>query len=434
MKTLRSKSCILSMGIVVCVATFLIFFRWTDFVTSVPPYIYPCIQNGTWGKHVHPSQSDTLGVENWPRHQLDDSDPLNVPYTVHYLWCGDAEAKFRFKDYLSLTSVVRVLQPVKVILHYTVLPRDDSYNTWSTWFAMSTPALHLQQLKDTSIPCGSEEMLDAVLAILEPQGGIFVGQGVILARAPTDFNTVSLATHFSDSPDKTRGVLYANRRFPDPDTRLQLLELILSSPASCVSEDDYNQDIEEDPFCISLSDSVLYPKDIMFSETRFAQLARWLFYGKRAPVVIKKDPDNLIPRISHYIKLSGQNEYSSELNFNHFLNMLSALYIGGFRHVYLHAEEEPRGQWWEELQSESVTWVKIEPIDTVFRQDIRQKAHVSDVIRCCATGESAIHPGLKTTDVRWGIPGPPLRSHCKKCSPSIRQNQNSSLLYSQHKT
>jgi len=46
-----------------------------------------------------------------------------VPPDVHFLWCG--ERWFEFKNYLSVMSVRRAMQPDKIYIHYEKLPPLD---------------------------------------------------------------------------------------------------------------------------------------------------------------------------------------------------------------------------------------------------------------------------------------------------------------------
>ena len=63
-------------------------------------------------------------------HYLKSGDNFQVPRTVHYLWCGSKQ--FRFQHYLGLLSAIRLLQPLKIVFHYTHLPVVDTqwYNVW----------------------------------------------------------------------------------------------------------------------------------------------------------------------------------------------------------------------------------------------------------------------------------------------------------------
>nr|KAG5708630.1 hypothetical protein BaRGS_034847 [Batillaria attramentaria] len=51
---------------------------------------------------------------------------------------------------------------------------------------------------------------------------------------------------------------------------------------------------------------------------------------------------------------------SNRFQFLHFLSVLSALHVGGFEHVYVHGEVRPEGRWWDELNEENVTFVRLE--------------------------------------------------------------------------
>jgi len=49
--------------------------------------------------------------------------PDLVPPDVHFIWCG--ERWFEFKNYLSVMSVRRAIQPDKIYIHYENTPPPD---------------------------------------------------------------------------------------------------------------------------------------------------------------------------------------------------------------------------------------------------------------------------------------------------------------------
>ena len=93
----------------------------------------------------------------------------------------------------------------------------------------------------------------------------------------------------------------------------------------------------------------------------------------------------LIPRIAHYVWLVSRNAMfgGNELQLTHFVSVLSALYVGGFRHVYVHGDREPAGALWEDLRKENVTFVRAARPETIFQTDVRNSGpeHLSDILR-----------------------------------------------------
>ena len=74
---------------------------------------------------------------------------MQVVRTVHYIWCGEKRT-FRFCDYLSVLSALRVLRPLKLVFHFTHMPVTDLYNSW---FQVST-----QMLGGPVLPLGSGQL------------------------------------------------------------------------------------------------------------------------------------------------------------------------------------------------------------------------------------------------------------------------------------
>ncbi|XP_070210229.1 uncharacterized protein [Littorina saxatilis] len=230
----------------------------------------------------------------------------------------------------------------------------------------------------TSTPCTSEKLFDFVIDnFFSQDGGIFIGESVILTRSPRDLDDVSVVWSASGiSSAATNGVMIVKKRI---DGNI-LKRLVERSKRKCTSADEYNSKRSEWD-CITV-ESNLYPRDVWATLTPFAELARWLYYGRRAPFLVPRSQTEVIPRIAHCIWLASDKKMFSQLQLTHFISVLSALYVGGFRHVYVHGDREPGGVLWEDLRTENVTFVKTEKPETVFQTHVnRVPEHISDILR-----------------------------------------------------
>ena len=61
--------------------------------------------------------------------------------------------------------------------------------------------------------------------------------------------------------------------------------------------------------------------------------------------------------------------------------VLSALYLGGFQHVYIHVDREPTGRWWQSLKTENITVLTLQRPNFVYQQKLLLITHFSDVSR-----------------------------------------------------
>ncbi|XP_059172907.1 uncharacterized protein LOC131953640 [Physella acuta] len=68
-------------------------------------------------------------------------------------------------------------------------------------------------------------------------------------------------------------------------------------------------------------------------------------------------------------------------DFQSYLSVLSALYVGGFQRVFVHGDTRPSGHWWDRLQGENLTFVHVETTETVYQQAVNVLAHKADVLR-----------------------------------------------------
>lgn len=263
----------------------------------------------------------------------------------------------------------------------------------------SLPHLVLQPLPRDSPPCGSRDLLYGMLHLLQREGGgVLLGANVILARLPRLPDLHRRGVWFAFSPqlnpdagsgrlDFTRGVVIATKDF-DEDARQSYMRQIVSSSSAvpqCVTPaafDSHAPDSEENAPCVAFHDKPdVYPVGIMYANSSFGQLARWMFYGTRSPMHPRTKQGAPIPRISHVIWFSPDSGAPSTMEFYQYLTVLSALYVGGFHHVYVHGNAGFSGPWWQRLKGENVTFVWMEEPEMVYQQEVKNPSHKSDVTR-----------------------------------------------------
>ncbi|KAK7092377.1 hypothetical protein V1264_008128 [Littorina saxatilis] len=329
------------------------------------------------------------GHQPWPELTLDLDKPGQVPGTVHYLWCK--EAHLGFHHYLGILSAIRHLQPLKIVVHFHQLPLldHDMYYTWFLELKQSFPGLVLRPLSSDAPKCWSRDMLLHALSFLEQDGGVLLGSNVIISRLPRDIHKRTFWFAFSPPPvdtnhtDFTRGVVIARDGF-DEQKKLDYAQTILQTKPACVTPEQFDAhepDSASNAHCVHFNDKPdIYPVGIMYTNSSFGQLARWLFYGTRSPMHPKTELGDPIPRITHLIWFSPSSE-PYQMEFYQFLTVLSALYVGGFYHAYIHGNAGFRGPWWSRLEKENVTFVFMDMPEMVYQQRVLIPSHQSDVTR-----------------------------------------------------
>ncbi|XP_076444366.1 uncharacterized protein LOC143282562 [Babylonia areolata] len=299
---------------------------------------------------------------------------VHVPPTVHYVWC-QSNKEFRFQHYLGLLSVLRLLQPLKIVFHYLELPAIDRlwYHVWFWELKQSFASLELRRLEKNQRNCDAKNLLDTAFGVLASRGGFYIGPNVVLTRFPKDIVSKPFWVGMTGA---TPGVLFVRDSFNN-DKKLEFIKRAVSEAKTCGDVDAYNQaGALSGPPCVLLTNEIR-PKDIVTAVTPFAEMARWLYYGKR------KSNTSSIPRIAHmtWLDPSGGGQKKRPFHFFHFLSVLSALHVAGLRHVYVHGDVSPDGEWWERLRGENITFVPVEAISQVYQQFVRLAAHRSDIVR-----------------------------------------------------
>ncbi|KAH9504518.1 hypothetical protein Btru_063014 [Bulinus truncatus] len=326
--------------------------------TESPPAVWTMTQTAVLSLY-----RDVYGQESWPGVEANLTSPLRACPIAHFYWCG--KKIFRFEDYLGILSVIRVMRPQSMMFHYNSLPvtDDNLYHTWFLELTQSVPNLVLRHTHSNPA-CGSRDALAFGLRQLAREGGVYVSERTLLTRELQEAWSREFYFYSFQRADLThdlsQGIFASRNGFPD-ETVDDMVEEMLKSNRTCYTVEDYENlpvessiQINTAP-CIVLTES-LYPKDIWNGTTRFAELARWMFYGKRSRLEVQRETNEPIPRVSHVVWL--RDNRSEEFQFLHYLSIISAIHVAGFDRVYVHGEARPTGSWWDRLPTDKVTFVK----------------------------------------------------------------------------
>ncbi|XP_055871543.1 uncharacterized protein LOC129923638 [Biomphalaria glabrata] len=340
--------------------------------------------------------------------------PEDIPNTVHFTWCGSK--KFRFADSIGFLSFVRLLRPVKIIFHYNELPKFSLYDMWFQELRQSLPQLVLRHT-NKQLRCGTIDSLNFALEQLAASvgGGIYFGERAALTYIPESWKQLDQLTYMvAGSVSSEQMIVYSKFGLINKTSTFEMYrEEILNKTYHCVNLEQFNKQMEQysqvpqfDKYIISpclVLPEKIYPENIINVSSPFAEVARTFFYGTPRLMGAKQsqDPNDVIPAISHYISLAKDNK-SVEWTFSHYMSILSALYVGGFQRVYVHGDQVPVGEWWRRLQTENVTFVFIENIETVYQQKVRVLAHQSDILRSLILMKYG--GAYQDRDVIWGNP------------------------------
>ncbi|CAL1530271.1 unnamed protein product [Lymnaea stagnalis] len=325
-----------------------------------------------------------------------DIDPGDLPNTAHYVWCGSK--LFLYENYLSVLSIVRVYRPMKIVFHFNQLPTViNLYNSWFQELRQSLPYLVLRQTSSV-LRCNSSDSLNFGLEQLASSigGGIYFGERAILTYVPRKWkqeNFLTYLTHGTNSSDEV--IIFARYGLVDHKVTLeQFKENVFNVSYECLSVDKFNEvmtqlillkpnEISDNLSPCLIAPKQLYPEKIINNTTPFGGVARNLHYGTSELMAAQpgKDPNDLIPAISHQISLNPEPGKPVVWTFQHYLSVLSALYVGGFHRVFVHGDIPPTGVWWNKLQGENVTFVYMDNMETIYQQKASVLAHQSDALR-----------------------------------------------------
>ncbi|KAL3877504.1 hypothetical protein ACJMK2_035203 [Sinanodonta woodiana] len=303
---------------------------------------------------------------------------LKIPNIVHVVFC---EKKFKFKHYVSLFSVWKVLRPFRIIMHIQGSMISDRHG-YSIWFKRANDLIpNIEPI------CHNDTGPEETSCIRLGTGSLFL-YGGILATLETVF-LVPILEHsyeeninvgYTDSaPSKVSFIAAPSgsnilKKLQQPN--FQTKKLDLSNLYQCDTIDKNFSVKTLTPVCLHLSFE-LSPKDIFNLDNEFGSIIRNLVYGTKELLRPKKLKNNLIPKIVHYVWLGG-----NEITFPMYLSFLSTVKIIMPHRIYIHCDIQPRGIFWDKIMSvNGVVFVEYGPIHFVFGKRITSIQDEINVVR-----------------------------------------------------
>jgi hypothetical protein len=313
-----------------------------------------------------------------------------VKPNVHIVWCG--RRWFEFRMYLSVVSIIRAVQPDKVLFHYEHYPPIDKnmYNLWLDDLKHDYQFFEAHEMGGGmgDVLCHSDHdtKLAGIGELLGDVGGIYITEGTWILDFPAAWRQgdilMALDEHFEGFLMVRGGIV--SKQKPLPQVLKQPGDYNVSQH-SCSSVHHVYQGVTAD--CIVVRGGkfeTIYPMDYVYVDNDpFAAILRKLFYGSEK--IHKPEPDHssLVPNIGHMIWIGG-----GEMDFVFFLSLLSMLYVVKVDVLYIHGDQPPTGEYWARVCAlpavrGRVKLVTRDPPSLVYQGAIEPwyRALMSDIIR-----------------------------------------------------
>ncbi len=319
--------------------------------------------------------------------------PQMVPTNVNYLWCGE-NRWFEFNHYLSVLSVLKNLQPDRVVIHYQHPPARDKmlYNLWLDDLKRDYPFFILQPMSARLLEyCAGDAMLKRriVLELLNVDGGFFLAENTwLLNITPQDKlqdMEIALSTDngaFDGFAMMRAGLLDNNRteesvmtsgQYRVKQSQCGLVHHVYNAnglPIRCVIVKGAKYDR-------------FWPMHIWDLDDPFGRLARKIFYGTEK--ILKPEPsyDTLVPNIAHMVWIGG-----GQMDFVFYLSVLSLLFVAKVDTVFIHGDLPIPGDYWQTLTTydrtkDRVRFITRSPPSMIYQGVIEPwyRSLMSDLIR-----------------------------------------------------
>ncbi|CAH1790243.1 unnamed protein product [Owenia fusiformis] len=308
--------------------------------------------------------------------------PGLTPPIVYYIWCG--RYWFEFQNYLSMRSVIKYIQPDKIILYYNHIPRIDIklYNDWLDVIREEFPFITLRKMKIQKFDACDNDLKLRSFAheVMSKTGGIFVDRTTIFTRTPHELRRHNLVEALT--PKGGFMMIRPTHHKAFFQSKLQANENIkVKCGASTLTKYGVVKTIYYSPklYCLTMPKNLTYifPKDIWGLDSEFGEIARTIFYGKPDIPVAKPSYETLVPNIAHMVWMGG-----GEMDYLFYLSVLSVLHIVKVDNLYIHGDKEPTGPLWKKVKhDERIILIYRDLPETIYKSNVELLPHVSDIFR-----------------------------------------------------
>ncbi|XP_076459348.1 uncharacterized protein LOC143292713 [Babylonia areolata] len=326
-----------------------------------------------------------------------------VPNQVFFVWCQNGT--FAFKDYLSVLSAWKLMEPDVLEIHH--MPTDvmgtDNYNQWLLELNGTVPAFRVEVVEREGVNI-CDNPLHYAFGVLSDRGGVYIDFSTVLLRSlhhlrnrtlsvglnehggaafvmsKKDFSTKvrRVIEEHSYSAARTLSTLRAYAEYDDLCPSLSSLSVV---PRGALSE----------KLCVVLcSDLKPAPLDLHHIQNPDLTILRDLHYaelGKEADcsdmdmdtdeVASAQEKESSIPFIVHYVWFN-----KAEFSFRMYLSFLSTVHVAKARRVFIHCDKQLGGHYWQEVSSHPlVTVVYREMPHYIYGRRVLYIQHFSDVVR-----------------------------------------------------
>ena len=299
------------------------------------------------------------------RHNNTQPKNINVPMIVHFVWC--LRSGFRFNNYLSVLSVIKHLDPDKLIFHYSALPKVDffNYNTWFDTLSDNIAVLTLSTFAHAGVCNSTDTKRIFIGEILNDVGGIYVEETTVFTRNmehlyDADEVIVKLGV------DGGGYIAASERALTSGNIPIDRTQIFCPSFETVVSGSP----------CFTIRKRV-HPKTFWNKSDYSSKIVNQLLYKTDMKPEPKRFTNAVIPNIAHVLWIDGRN-----VDFMFYLSCMSLMHVAEVDSLFVHGNMEPTGKYWQQLrQNNKITFIKIVLPDQIFNNTIKRRSHISDVFR-----------------------------------------------------
>ena len=330
----------------------------------------------------------------------EDRTDKSVAFVV---WCREKE-RFSFRHYLSLRSLLHIVQPDEVRFVYShglPIADESGYHQWLRKIGEEYPFLRFIH-NENSCRKGILNEQWIFESMVYKRGGIFLHPNVILK--PSFFNVINgtyEALKVEDANNRTlvfsmkrsfalknykkvhTGISYfVNKSAVEKIKILSECNTAFAFPSLSSTKTTENENAQ----CL-LTDAwneTVYPYNIKSCDSQICTFLQRLYYGYAHLDCVSSTthiPSTAltIPNIVHYIHF-GRFQFK----FMFYLSILSFIYIQKVERVYIHCDQEPHGPLWSNLverEKDKLQLVYRSNPGTVFNQSISVVEHMADIAK-----------------------------------------------------